>query len=957
MRLFDLITPDALDPILGAIDVKGLAADSRAIAPGFAFFAVPGHAGDGLAYVDDAKARGASVVIAQQSAPCDLPLVIVDDVRAALAHAAERFYSLQPSLIVAVTGTSGKTSVVSFLRQIWQALGYNAASLGTVGLVDSTGAHYGALTTPGPVELHQTLNALAQRGVTHLAMEASSLGIEQRRLDGVRLSAAAFTNFSRDHLDHHQDMESYFAAKMRLFDVLLTAGRPVVIDADSDVALRVAKIVEARGLVAFNVGVNGDAIRVREIKLGASATQVLVRFQDEDYAIDLPLAGAFQVSNALVAAGLAIVCGAEPQRVFATLSALQGAPGRLERVGEKDGAPIFVDYAHKPDALEKVLTTLRPLARNRLLIVFGCGGDRDQGKRALMGQIAAREADCVIVTDDNPRHENAQTIRAAVLAGAHAHEKGSAEIIEIADRRQAIIHAIAQMHSGDVLVIAGKGHETGQIIGDQTFPFSDHDVVSQVLRANAVTGPTALWSGLALISALGARVSGGLARDVTGVSIDTRSLQPGDLFFAIQGEARDGHDFVRAAFDRGAASAVIDERHAGALAGAGPVLIVKDVQQSLESLAQRARARTHALIAAITGSVGKTSTKEMTRLMLSHFGATHASVASYNNHWGVPLTLARMPANVDYGVFELGMNHAGEITALVSQVRPHVAVITRVAPVHLENFSSIEAIAEAKAEIFSGLDGGVAIINRDDDVYDQLLRTAQETAAHVFSFGEAGVEARLISYRRIGDMSEVDAEILGKRLQYVIGAPGKHIAFNSLSALLVAGVFDLDVERAAATLAGFVPPSGRGQRERISTINGDVTLIDESYNANPTSVRAALEQLATTQPGVDGRRIVVLGDMLELGPDALTLHRGLADDLIAAKVDQLFTAGQLMSSLYYAAPESMRGAHRRTAQELAEAVIATIRPGDVVMIKGSNGSRMSHIVAAIKQSFVPATAS
>ncbi|NDA46500.1 MAG: UDP-N-acetylmuramoyl-L-alanyl-D-glutamate--2,6-diaminopimelate ligase [Alphaproteobacteria bacterium] len=919
MRLFDLITPDALDPILGAIDVKGLAADSRAIAPGFAFFAVPGHAGDGLAYVDDAKARGASVVIAQRSAPCDLPLVIVDDVRAALAHAAERFYPLQPSLIVAVTGTSGKTSVVSFLRQIWQALGYNAASLGTVGLVDSTGAHYGALTTPGPVELHQTLNALAQRGVTHLAMEASSLGIEQRRLDGVRLSAAAFTNFSRDHLDHHQDMESYFAAKMRLFDVLLTAGRPVVIDADSDVALRVAKIVEARGLVAFNVGVNGDAIRVREIKLGASATQVLVRFQDEDYAIDLPLAGAFQVSNALVAAGLAIVCGAEPQRVFATLSALQGAPGRLERVGEKDGAPIFVDYAHKPDALEKVLTTLRPLARNRLLIVFGCGGDRDQGKRALMGQIAAREADCVIVTDDNPRHENAQTIRAAVLAGAHAHEKGSAEIIEIADRRQAIIHAIAQMHSGDVLVIAGKGHETGQIIGDQTFPFSDHDVVSQVLRANAVTGPTALWSGLALISALGARVSGGLARDVTGVSIDTRSLQPGDLFFAIQGEARDGHDFVRAAFDRGAASAVIDERHAGALAGAGPVLIVKDVQQSLESLAQRARARTH--------------------------------------HWGVPLTLARMPGHMDYGVFELGMNHAGEIAALVSQVRPHVAVITRVAPVHLENFSSIEAIAEAKAEIFSGLDGGVAIINRDDEVYDQLLRTAQDTAAHIFSFGETGVEARLISYRRIGDMSEVDAEILGKRLQYVIGAPGKHIALNSLSALLVAGVFDLDVERAAATLAGFVPPSGRGQRERISTINGDVTLIDESYNANPTSVRAALEQLATTQPGVEGRRIVVLGDMLELGPDALTLHRGLADDLIAAKVDQLFTAGQLMSSLYYAAPESMRGAHRRTAQELAEAVIATIRPGDVVMIKGSNGSRMSHIVAAIKQSFVPATAS
>lgn len=461
-----------------------------------------------------------------------------------------------------------------------------------------------------------------------------------------------------------------------------------------------------------------------------------------------------------------------------------------------------------------------------------------------------------------------------------------------------------------------------------------------------------LWSGLALVGALQARVSGPLAREVTGVSIDTRTLEAGDLFVAIKGEARDGHEFVRAAFEKGAAAAVIDEAHAAELAGAGPLFVVKDVQRSLELLGMRARDRSSAFIAAITGSVGKTSTKDMTRLMLSKFGDAHASVASYNNQWGVPLTLARMPASSRFGVFELGMNHAGEIAGLVAQVRPHVAVVTKVAAVHLEHFQSVEGIADAKAEIFSGLDGGVAIVNRDDDHYERLAAAAAQTAAHIFTFGESqDAQAQLLSYRQIDDGCEVEAQILDKRLTYRIGAPGKHIALNSLAALLIALVFDLDVAKAAATLAEFAPPSGRGQRERLVVGSGEFTLIDESYNANPTSMRAAFDLLAATAPGAGGRRIAALGDMLELGPQGAELHAGLADDLSRAKVDLLFTAGPLMSRLYYAAPDGMRGAHRATSLELEEAIFAAIRPGDVLMVKGSNGSKMSRIVAAAKAKF------
>jgi UDP-N-acetylmuramoyl-tripeptide--D-alanyl-D-alanine ligase len=468
-----------------------------------------------------------------------------------------------------------------------------------------------------------------------------------------------------------------------------------------------------------------------------------------------------------------------------------------------------------------------------------------------------------------------------------------------------------------------------------------------------MTRPT-LWSGLGLIGALHARVAGGLPRDAAGVSIDTRSLVPGDLFCAIKGDARDGHDFVEAAFERGAAAAVVDEAHARQLAHLAPLYVVRDVQRSLERLGVNARQRSGAYVVAVTGSVGKTSTKEMANVVLSRFGETHASAASYNNHWGVPLSLARMPASARYGLFEVGMNHAGEIATLVDFVKPHVALVTRVAPVHLEHFASVEAIADAKAEIFSGVvEGGVAILNRDDETFERLAEAAAGSkAGHVFGFGASeSAQARLLSYEPADNT--VEADIFGRRLRYRIGAPGRHFALNSLAVLTIAHVLDLDLGQAADALAEFAPPQGRGRRETLVVGDGEFTLIDESYNANPTSLRAALELLGATAPQGQGRRIAALGDMLELGSSAGELHAALAPDLEAAHVDALFTAGPLMARLFYAAPEQMRGAHRGDARELEEVVLSSIGPGDVVMVKGSNGSRMTRIVAAIRAKFAP----
>ena len=475
-RLGDILELKDADCALASRVIAGLAFDSRKTAPGDIFFALAGAKDDGLKHVGEAVAKGAAAIVAEQWAKTpNAAFVKVADARAALAHAAARFYPRQPETIVAVTGTSGKTSVAAFVRQIWQALGEESASIGTIGVVSRPLTVYGSLTTPDPIALHQLLDRLAASGVTRLAIEASSHGLDQKRLDGVRLAAGAFTNLTRDHMDYHPTVEEYLAAKLRLFHDLLPDGAPAVIDADSAIAPRVIAAARARGLDVLTVGVRGETIRLNSAARDGLSSVLDLQFGDRSSRVNFPLVGDFQISNALVAASLCIATGSEADAVFAALQALEGAPGRLERIGDVRGATVFVDYAHKPDALEKAIAALRPFVRGRLVLLFGCGGDRDPGKRPIMGEIAARCADVAIVTDDNPRSENPASIRAQILAAAPS-------AIEIGDRAAAIRAGIAMLADGGALLIAGKGHETGQIVGDKTLPFSDADEARTALK-------------------------------------------------------------------------------------------------------------------------------------------------------------------------------------------------------------------------------------------------------------------------------------------------------------------------------------------------------------------------------------------------------------------------------------------------------------------------------------------
>ncbi|HEU4380031.1 MAG TPA: UDP-N-acetylmuramoyl-L-alanyl-D-glutamate--2,6-diaminopimelate ligase [Hyphomicrobiaceae bacterium] len=481
MQLQMLTGPEtAASPGWGHVEISGLTADSREVQPGWLFAALPGAKADGARFVSDAIAKGAAAVLVKAGADvaeaAHIPVLASAEPRRALALMAARFFAAQPDKIVAVTGTSGKTSVAEFTRQIFAARGRKAASLGTIGLVKPDGSVYGGLTTPDPVTLHRTLAELAGEGFTHLAFEASSDGLAQHRLDAVKLKAAAFTNLGRDHLNTHHTVEAYRDAKLRLFTELLPADGAAVLNADTRNANEelILRLALSCGRRAMTVGTRGETLKLESVARDGFAQRLTVRHAGKSYAIRLPLIGDYQAANALLAAGLAIATGEAADAVFGALETLKGVKGRLEIAGELRGGLVVIDYAHKPDALIAALDALRPFAPGKLVCVFGCGGDRDKGKRPIMGQIAAAKADTVIVTDDNPRSEKPEAIRAEILAGAPG-------AIEIGDRAEAIRSAVQGLAKGDVLLVAGKGHETGQIIGARVLPFSDHAAVQAAL--------------------------------------------------------------------------------------------------------------------------------------------------------------------------------------------------------------------------------------------------------------------------------------------------------------------------------------------------------------------------------------------------------------------------------------------------------------------------------------------
>jgi murE/murF fusion protein len=938
MTLANLIAalPDARVIGDASVAVRHVRNDSREVEPGDVYVAVRGLRADGHGFVAAAIARGAAAVVVDHEVDAGVPQVIVGDTTHALGVLIGRALGDPASqlVLIGITGTNGKTTTTYLVESILRAAGARPGVIGTVeyrwhdvaGQLVTVDAPF---TTPTPAVLHETFAAMRAAGCTHVVMETSSAAIAMQRLAGLRFEVAAFSNLTQDHLDVHGTMEAYRDAKRLLFSRYL--GGTAVVNVDDPEGDGMAAGAPGRVLRVSAAGEQAD-LRVmaqRSTVRGIAATIATPR---GELAVEArPLIGQYNVANLALAVGIGEALGLDHEAIARGIASLPGVPGRVERVANAAELDIFVDYAHTPDALRNVLGALRPLTQRRLICVFGCGGDRDPTKRPKMGAEVAELADLAVVTSDNPRTEQPTAIIDQILAGVPR------PFAVDPDRARAIRAAIDEAVPGDVVVIAGKGHEDYQIIGTTKHHFDDREQAADAVRRRSqrALGELARDVGATVTAAAPtAALTGADATPIHRVVIDSRIAAPGDLYVAIRGEAHDGHAFAAAAVAAGA-SAVMVER---AVDAAAPAIVVGETRAALGRLAHAHRQRWTGALIAITGSAGKTTTKELTRAALALAGPTHAADGSLNNETGVPLTVLGLRDHHAFGVVEMGMRGAGQIEYLTKLAEPDVAVVVNAGTAHIELLGSTDAIAAAKSEIWLGLrPGGTVVRPADDDRLAGHARRHRPDARHL-TFGEAGADVALVDYRPTDAGAQLTLDVLGHRHVVALGLVGRHVAIDACAALAAVIAAGAPVELALRGLAHARPPAMRGE---LVVLAGRTVIVD-CYNANPASMAAALRSLAERARG--HKAIAVLGDMLELGDHGPAAHAETGA-LARALGVHVITLGALARAISDAAD----GEHVDFPDEAASRALARTGPGDWILLKASRGMRLERVLAAIRQ--------
>jgi murE/murF fusion protein len=924
----------------GETAVSAVRADSREVAPGDVFVAVRGLRSDGHAFVGTAIERGAvAVVVERELAACKVPQVIVPQASRALgALVARSLGDPAASLVlVGVTGTNGKTTTTYLVESILAAAGYKPGVIGTVSYRWAEQTHDAPYTTPTPHVLHETFAAMKAAGCTHVVMEVSSAALAMDRLAGLDFAVGAFSNLTQDHLDVHGTMEAYRDAKRRLFADHMPRGTAVVNVDDPE--------GEGMGAAApkmLRVSADGRPSEIRVVEQGSTVRGIRARVDTPRGVLAIssePLVGHYNVANLALAVGIAEALGISHDAIARGIASLPGVPGRVQRVPNGADLDILVDYAHTPDALRNVLTALRPLTKRRLICVFGCGGDRDPTKRPKMGAAVAELADLAVVTSDNPRTEDPRAILDQILPAVPK------PFFVDPDRRTAIRAAIAEATPGDVVVIAGKGHEDYQILGTKKIHFDDRE------EAAAAAGQREhrQVAGVAR-DAVGELVGDGNAT-IDRVVIDSRAAAPGALYVAIRGENHDGHAFCAAAVAAGAHAVMVDHRVDVAV----PQIVVADTRIALGHIARAHRRAWNKKIVAITGSAGKTTTKELTRAALTMSATTLAAEGSLNNETGVPLTLLGLRPFHEVGVIEMGMRGLGQIEYLTKIAEPDVAVVVNAGSAHIELLGSTDAIAQAKAEIWLGLRaGGTVVLPAGDERLEQWARRHQPHARHV-TFGIAPecdperlmtrggdadpADVRLVKYEALDAGAVIEIDAFGDRRSLTLQLVGRHAAVDACAALAAAHAAGASLDQALAGLARARPPAMRGE---VVELAGRKVIVD-CYNANPASMAAALRALAERAHGKLG--LAVVGDMLELGTHAPEAHRE-----VGALAKQLgvgvIALGDHASTVVAAAANAELADTPATA---ASRALARTKPGDWILLKASRGMRLERVLDAMRE--------
>ncbi len=986
IAVLDLREPARATAATLARKVTSITSDSRQVVAGSLFVAIRGEKADGHAYVQEAARKGCLAVVVETAnglEPLTVPLLLVADSHMALCQAAALWHGnpAQQLSLIGITGTNGKTTTSWLIEGMLVQAGLQPGVIGTVNYRyhDESGCHViqeAPLTTPDPVTLQGLLRTMVEHRVTHVIMEISSHALDQNRLGTICFDVALFTNLSRDHLDYHQTMERYFAAKLLLFERhLKPSGVAVLVCGEGkETAVwtdRLAALIRASRVICCGTEPECE-VSARNLSVEVAGIRCHLLCGGKEHFLHSKLTGRYNVFNVLAAAGAGIALGLTSTAIVEGLARIDAVPGRLERVSLAAGTgasypAVFVDYAHTPDALENVLQSLRQLAKGRLICVMGCGGDRDRGKRPLMGGIAIRLSDVVLITSDNPRTEEPSAIIAAVAEGAAAgggrlrslHELfggGRAErgYAVVVDRRQAIATACNLAAVEDTVLVAGKGHENYQILGRERIYFDD--------RREAANG-LARWNERHLLAATDGTVMGGRHRQVMArVTTDSRKIEPGDVFVALRGEQYDGHAFIETAVTKGAA-AVVAERMPSRMEE--DVLYVQ-VDDTLRALGQMAYYRrglfAHQVrVAAVTGSSGKTTVKEVTaRIFAEALADEHVGVdpllktrGNLNNLVGLPLSLLPIEAGHRLAILEMGMNAPGEIARLAAIADPDIGCINNVHPAHLQGLGSIEGVAAAKGELFAGMrPEAVRIVNCDDPM---VLDLARKSGGRQLKFAVTAAGRRRkpeVSITRLVNLGE-----RGYRFTLHVGSwsrrctvpmPGNHNVSNCAAAAAIAHAAGIDPERIVAGLQAYEPVD---KRLNVTHFPGGLRLVNDAYNANPASMAAGLRTVAAF--GGDCRRFAALGDMLELGSASPVLHRGIGTLVAELGYDWLAVTGEQAKEVAGAAHAAgMQTARVRIFPEpraMAEWVCALLTEGalgagDWLLVKGSRGMRMERLI-------------
>ncbi len=898
----------------GNLIVKGLSTNSKKIKKGFIFFAIRGQKLNGENFINKAIKKGAIAIVCSKNCKFKskkIPFLKTSNPRHTLSEISSKFYKIKPKNIIAVTGTNGKTSVADLFYQILNLNNIRAASIGTLGIKYKNKIIKSELTSPETIFLHQNLEKIKKNKIDNVIIEASSHGLHQKRIDHLKLKAGIFTNFSQDHLDYHKSMKKYLNAKMLLFSNILVRNNVIISDKSLKEFSILRKISTQKRLRL--VDISNIYKRLKEMKN--------LNFND------------FQLKNLSMAIAGAKLCKLKEKQIFNSIKKIKNVDGRLELVRVfPNNVKVYVDFAHTPDALEKSLNALKISHGEDISIIFGCGGDRDFKKRPLMAKIASTFCKKIYVTDDNPRSEKPEKIRKEIIKNIK-----KKNYLEIGNRFKAIKTAILKAETNEVLLIAGKGHETFQIYKDKTINFSDKQIVKKIKFKTKILS-SSNENFIQNRKILKDITKNSYVKNFHGICIDSREIKKNNLFLTIKGKNNDGLKFVDKALKKGAtyvaSSKKIDKNRK-------KIIKIKNEINFLNQFAKKKRDLSKAQICAITGSAGKTSLKNLLQGILSFFGKTVSSPKSYNNHFGVPISLSQLTTKHKYGIFEVGMSKAGEINSLTKIIKPQIGIITNIGEAHIENFRNLRGIAEAKGEIINNIKkSGTIILNRDDKYFNYLERKAKLKNLKIISFGlskNSDIYPLSITKFKKNKILKI------KFQDRIYRIPLKNInIYNVLAAVALLKVLNLNLDKIIKYFMNYEPSDGRGKIHKIKRYKKNFRLIDESYNANPLSVKIAINNFNSIKKQ-NFKKYLLLGDMLELGKKSELLHQKISKVINNSDIDKVFIKGSKTLETYKKIHKKKRGNIFQQDEDIDFTLNNIISNNDYLMIKGSNATGLNNL--------------